>query len=359
MNPHIAAHGFPPVSPAAWRLFLATEVIALPLSRRLGDATTLLDAGQRATLERAMRAELQRVMSARAVLAEIDRFSVSLHLTPIVLKGGVAAIDGGEPVDLGDVDLLLESARHDALGDALETRGFVRAASFPTFSAPGAVPVELHTELDVGHGLESAGGGASQPIPGFERLRRPSAVAHVVYVIQHATTHHGVRRGHLRDVMLIAGALAQGSADDLREIERALDASPARGVYRDMLCFAQHMIAHGDTTTIDDPFANIAATKYALFARWPQGTRAFPLLQQHVPFFVASGSDGRRLVHHYLISESATTSVWHSAVLARRSPQLARVVAMVVRAPYRITALAVAWAAAMVIRRRYSTRWSR
>ncbi len=359
IEPPAAVERFPRVSLEAWRLFLAAEVVALPLSRRLGESIALLAAEYRVALEQATRGEMQRVMSARAQLADIDRMADALGVEPVVLKGGVAAIEGNEPVDLGDVDLLLDTNDWDAVSQALVERGFVRDVAIPLFMAAGAVPVELHTELDVGDGVASAAGIASQRLTRFRRLRRLTPVAHIAYVVQHSTTHHAVRRGHLRDVMLVAGGLAGCSPEEVRELERALSRAQTGTAYADMLRFSQAMLATDDASAIADPFTKIAAAKYAM-AGWPDGSGApFPLMMHHVPFFVASAEDGWRVARSYLTGEVRKPSPWYSAAIARRSPRVAEWLAMLVRTPYRVTALATACAAAIVIRRRYSSRWSR
>jgi hypothetical protein len=324
-DPHAAVQGLPRVSPAAWRLFLAAEVIALPLSRRLGDSAAQLPPDARDALDAATSAEMQRVLAVRAQLADIDRIADTLGVEPVVLKGAVAAVDGDSPVDMGDIDLLARS-----------------------FDAPGLMPVEFHEKLDVGYGLTSLGDASSMRLPGFRRLRRLTPVAHILYCLQHATTHHVVRRGHLRDVVLVANALERCTEEEQREVDAAISTSPAAPAYRASLGFSR---------TMRDPFELIAAAKYEMAVRWPGGAGPlFPLRLHHVPFFVASGDDGWRIIRSYLAGGVATDSRWYSTTIARRAPQLARWIAIVVRTPYRVVALAAAWVAARGITRRYSTR---
>lgn len=290
-------------------------------------------------------------MTVRAQLGDIDRIGDALGVEPVVLKGAVAAVDGDEPVDLGDIDLLLTHPDFDALAGALVEEGFTRDAVIAVFEAPNHMPIDLHDALDVGFGLTSVGGTDSVRLPRYRRLRRLAPVAHAIYSMQHSTTHHVVRRGHLRDVVLLADALASCSASQRREIDEAVATSPAADIYRKSLAIS---------TGIGDPFESIAAAKYAMAVRWPRGSGSlFPLRLHHVPFFVASTQDGWRIVRSYLAGDVPTRSRWYSTTVAQRAPRLAGWIAIAVRTPYRVVALAAAWAAALGIKRRYAQRWAR
>jgi hypothetical protein len=362
VSPDEAIASWPKVSSAAWTLFLAAEVCAWPLSQRLGASVARLPQDVRAELDRATRLELQRIMAGRAELAVVDRIAEECDAAPVVLKGGVALADGSHGFDLGDLDFLLPSDEMERFGQALAANGFtVKSKIGGTYLAEGALPIELHDALDVGYAVQPAAAIESSPFASFRRLRRLTPAVHVLYMIQHSTTQHALRRGHLRDVVLIGSTLDLCSPADRDEIQRAVQASPMRHLYEATLNFAratQADVSRGPAPPVDE-FRRVAAGKYATSVWFPSGSPSLlPLFLDHVPHFVASGADARRLVMGYLSTSVPDASHWYSTTLARLSEPLARGVGAAVRTPYRLMALSTAWAVGTCIRLCYRWRWN-
>jgi hypothetical protein len=280
---------------------------------------------------------------------------------PIILKGGVALADGSHGFDLGDLDLLLPADHMEPFGHALVANGFTfHPAMGGSYTSDGALPIELHDALEVGYDVRQAADTEHVSFARFRRLRRLTPAAHVLYMIQHSTTKHALRRGHLRDILLIGSALEGCSAAERDEIERAVQASPMRHIYEATLTLAR-------ATQIDprsaapemDEFRRVAAGKYATSVWFPKGSPSLlPLFLDQVPHFVASGADARRLVVGYLKTGVPPGSRWHSSSLARVSAPLARALGAVMRTPYRLVALSAAGVAGLCIRFCYRWRWN-
>lgn len=362
VDPDAAVATRPQVPLDAWALFLAAETAAWPLSQRLGASISRLPNDARAELDRAARLELQRIMAGRAELTVIDRVADSCGVEPIVLKGGVALADGSHGFDLGDLDLLLPADEMDRFGRALVEHGFTFHPKLGgSYKSKGALPIELHDALEVGYGVQSAAETGHVPFARFRRLRCLTPVGHVLYMIQHSTTKHALRRGHLRDVLLIGSALDGCTAMEREEIARAVQASPMRRIYEATLSFAR-ATQRADTCApapAVDEFRRVAAGKYAACAWFPHEYSLLPLLHDHVLHFVASTSDARRLAVGYLGTEVPEGSRWHWSSLARVSPPLARGMGAAVRTPYRLMALAAAFGVGAYIRVCYRMRWRR
>jgi len=362
VGPDEAVASWPNVSAGGWSLFLAAETVAWPLSNRLGAAISCLPQPVRAELDRATRLEVQRIMAARAELAVVDRIADSCALEPIVLKGGVALADGSHGFDLGDLDLLLPAAQIERFAEALMDGGFnYHRAIAVSYTSDGALPIELHDALEVGYAVKPAAETEHVPLARFRRLRRLSPVAHVMYMIQHSTTKHALRRGHLRDVLLIGSTLDGCSAAERAEVERAVKASPMRALYGATLALARATQSDGarSPAPATDEFRRVAAGKYATSVWFPQGAPSMlPLFLDQVPHFVASVADARRLAFGYLRTGNPPGSRWHSPGLARISAPLANGLGVAARTPYRLMALSAACAVGSYIRLCYRWRWS-
>jgi hypothetical protein len=362
VSPDEAVASWPNVSAGAWSLFLAAETTAWPLSNRLGAAVSRLPDSVRAELDRATRLEVQRIMAARAELSVIDRIAESCDVEPVVLKGGAALVDGSPGFDLGDLDLLLPAEQIQRFGDALVEGGFAHHRAIAiSYRSEGALPIELHDALEVGYAVQSAADVEHVPLASFRRLRRLTPAAHVLYMIQHSTTKHALRRGHLRDVLLIGSALDSCSTDERLEVERAVLASPMRELYAVTLALARATQSDGARTAapVTDEFRRVVAGKYATSVWFPQGSPSLlPLFLDQVPHFVASAADARRLVFGYLKTGNPPGSRWHSPALARISAPLAHGLGVAARTPYRLMALSAACAVGSYIRWCYRQKWS-
>ncbi|MEP6733792.1 MAG: hypothetical protein ABJE10_24310 [bacterium] len=345
IEPNEWAESAPRVSRDAWILFFAAETFAWPLARRLGDSVSLLPADAQTALTNAARLEMQRIMAARAQLDALDHVAALCYVQPIVLKGGVALADGSHGFDLGDLDLMLAPHEVEVFGRALvEHGGYHYNVRKGHYYADGALPIELQDKLEVGHGVKQLSELHTQRLSKYDRLCRLSPMGHVLYMIQHSTTKHALRRGHLRDVLLIGSALDACSTWELSAVESAVHESPMAHVYVPMLEFARATrVGDAPSGVLVDVFRPIAASKYATSVWFPRGSPPlFPLLLDQIPHFVASSSDGWRLAIGYLTTGNPERSHWYWPPLARVSALLARAVGMVIRTPYRMLALAMA-----------------
>jgi hypothetical protein len=224
----------PAVESAAWQLFLRVEACAVPVRNALRAAGAHAPGGER-ELDRLAMTESQRVLSARAQVAIVDALAAREGWRIAVLKGGVA-LQASPPLDVGDLDLLLDPATAPALLDALQAAGY--AAHGQDHAAPGprdhhyaprwmprSVPVEVHFrigEMDPGADLL----GAAVPLEGARALLRLSPGDHLRHLLLHTVVHHPHRRGRLRDLLLIASAVREAGAAEVEAAAASLAAHP-------------------------------------------------------------------------------------------------------------------------------------
>jgi len=258
-----------PADPAGWELFLRVERCALPLQSRLGSASAAILSPEAATLlRRRAGVETQRVLSARAALAQISRAAATLDGDAVVvLKGGLALAPGAAPLDLADVDVLLEPAAAGRLGEALDAAGYQPYGhgdewhTMPRM-APGALPVEIHTGLPP----DQARPGViarSVPLPGWPALRRPAPGDHAWHLLVHSALHHPLRRGQLRDLLLLAAALRECAPEEVEEMAGRARAHRFAGPLGEVLAAARAAAAETPAT---DHFRRMAAAAYGLQA---------------------------------------------------------------------------------------------
>ena len=210
-----AAGDAPRVDPAAWRVFLRVEGCAMPVRNALHAARAGAGAGEEA-LDGAARVESQRVLSARAQVATIDRLAAEKGWRIAVLKGGVALADP-QPLDVGDLDLLVAPEDARALLAALHGAGYKaygedhpapgpRDHHYAPRYTPGSVPVEVHFrigEMDPEQDLL----GAAVPLERSRALLRLAPADHLRHLLLHTAVHHPHRRGRVRDLLLIGAAV--------------------------------------------------------------------------------------------------------------------------------------------------------
>ncbi|PYP65567.1 MAG: hypothetical protein DMD36_19100, partial [Gemmatimonadetes bacterium] len=218
-------------SPETWDLVLRSERCALPLRSRLARGSPpSLPAGPARVLETRATAELQRVLSVRGQLREIQQLATAHHLQPIVLKGGVAALSGTEPVSIDDLDVLVAGEQAGLLGRLLDERGYRplsagSPAHLPARLAPNAVPVEVHfkiPDLDQTSDLQAG----AKPFPGFPGLWRLGPADHLWHVLVHSVVTHPYRRGCLRDVVLTSTAVGECSPAELESVASRIARHP-------------------------------------------------------------------------------------------------------------------------------------
>ena len=267
----------------AWRILLTCECCALPLAARLRQHA-LLSALPTATQRRiaaAELAELQRVLAARSTLEALDHACASLGISLIVLKGGaIAAERRKQPLDLGDVDALVEERDAAALWARLDALGWRRSSGGPMREVPIRVdanhfealvppceglPLELHTGLDYQPHSDDDPSPRTRPLEGYQTLRRLVGDGAFVTTLRHSVVKHPHRRGHLRDLAMLAEALGE-CGGEIEGIERQLESDPMAPELMAMCAQARGMSA--GQRTVDDPDTRrFVAWKYAAFAQ--------------------------------------------------------------------------------------------
>lgn len=266
----------------AWRILLTCECCALPLAARLRQHALLsaLPAATQRRIGAAELAELQRVIAARSTLEALDHACASLGIALIVLKGGaIAAERRKQPLDLGDVDALVEERDAAALWARLDALGWQRRSGGPMREAPLRVdanhfealvppceglPLELHTGLDYQPRADGIPSPRTRPLEGHQALHRLVGERAFVTTLRHSVVKHPHRRGHLRDLAMLAEALGEcgGEADG---IERQLESDPMAPELVAMCAQARAMAA--GVRIVDDPDTRRFVTwKYAAFA---------------------------------------------------------------------------------------------
>jgi len=356
----------------SWRLLLKAECCALPLAARLraSGVITSLPAPSQGAITEAQLAETQRVMAARSQLRELDVVASALRIEVVVLKGGAIAADASkQPIDLGDVDLLLtpdaaarmwrrlledgwrmKSADGIAATDevALEFNHFN-----PLLPPRDGIPVELHQRVQ--YGRATAHAIATRPLAGYQALHRAIGESSVVLALEHSVIHHPHRRGHLRDLVLIADAIAECTP----EIRERLD--PSRGdpryaiELRDMLDQVL-AIGRGERPT-DSPSIRLAVARKYLVVLGDDRR-----LSARVPGWwdlshVALERGSLRRTRYAQMARAGLGpippgSTFRAGALAARAPRLANAAMRVIRAGYWVAVTALSIALGPRLRRR-------
>lgn len=353
----------PAVGAEGWRLLCDVESCGLPLTRELR-AHGLEASAPPALLEAARGAaerELQRVMMARAQLRALDAHLADAGLTAIAIKGARVAEDA-EPLDLGDIDLLMPSeddARRFAA--VLDARGYVTLLRDPAVIhgnhlgarfVPGGLGVELHVRATYGDELAPASAGVS--LAGYRALRADPPAREVARVLRHTVRHHYFRRGHVRDVVLLARHVNACTGEERARLWERLSREPDGDAQRALLGLAEAVADRRGVADGADPFAEVSAIRYELrqrgrmladvvFRYWHRRGVELSLRDPH---------SWRPTLTVALGEPIAPGSAWDLAQLRRAAPVLADALGNVLRAPYRIAAIAHARVAARGFLRR-------
>ena len=336
-------------APATWEVFLRSERCALPLRSRLGrGAPTSLPSGPERVLKARATAELQRILSVRGQLLQIQDLAERHGLEPIVLKGGVAALSGDEPVDVADVDVLLPREQAELLARLLDERGYRSravgsAAHLPMRFAPEVGQVEVHFAIeDLDHIGELRS--RASPLPGFPGLWRLSPPDHVWHLLVHSVMTHPNRRGCLRDLLLASSAVHECSSSDVEDITRRISEHSERRRLGAVLELAQ-ALARG--VAVVDSFSAEAAANYLLRTRLMRVARSRVLaLPVGTSVFALLGSRSDREAAWTELSRGPEVSTWQFlAATERRWPWFGRVT----RGFLRTLRLVLAWLVALPI----------
>ncbi len=362
---------------AAWELFLAAECCAIPVARalRMVGAWDSLSPDARAAVAAAESREMQRVLAARGQLAELDRLAAAFGVMPIVLKGG-ATVAEGTALDLGDIDLLVTGDVAATLAAALVARGY--APSGDALVRPGALPIELHDHVSYGRAggagdraarpAESCAAGpwtgascvslacADEPplvpLAGCRALRRLVGAPAVLLLLRHGVLHHPFRRGHLRDLVVLAEAIGRCTPDAVDAVSRACAADPDAADLTETLALALAIRAGADVA--DPPAVRRMATHKYLFAlgTWRRAVRIAP----RWPTLLCAAIDRPAARHaplrDALASREQTDPHWELRRLARHAPRLAAAARGAARLPYRVVLVLCALGAGPFARRR-------
>jgi hypothetical protein len=263
----------PPATPRAWEVFLTAEQCALPLRALLGPATESLG-GEKAgrVQELATRAQ-QRYLVAGGQARRLGRWAAAAGVPLVVLKGGLASVQRGPLVGMADLDVLVPASGVERLAHHLDALGFRSAGGTTSMDAHGhhlvarMAPSSVHVEIH--HRLPEMAEPAdliarARPIPGVLGLLRLSPSDHLTHLLVHSGAQHLLRRGALRDLVLLAHAWAEASSG-----ERAIVAGNARDhpfcdALSSLLTIGGELLAGSDTA---DPFRAEAAIRYAVVAR--------------------------------------------------------------------------------------------
>jgi hypothetical protein len=310
-----AAGDAPEADAAAWSVFLRVEACAAPVRNALRAAGVRAGAGE-GELDKAATRESQRILSARAQVASIDRLAAKEGWRIAVLKGGVALQDA-QPLDVGDLDLLVAPGDAPALLQALHGAGFAahgedhaapgpRDHHYAPRYTPGSVPVEVHFrigEMDPEHDLLSA----AVPLERSRALLRLAPADHLRHLLLHTVAHHPQRRGRLRDLLLIGAAARALGGPGTDAALASLAANPFAAQLGETLGAAR-ALAEGRTP--EDLWrrasgAGYAASASAWIARLPRGRQD----ELSICLFAALGcAEDRRRAWARLWAPAATSS---------------------------------------------------
>jgi hypothetical protein len=266
-------------SAGVWQVVLACECCALPLAARLRARalTGTLPQDVRARVAVAETAEMQRVLAARSVLDSLDDVCAELGFAAIVLKGGALAGERGKaPLDLGDVDVLMPQdetmslwRRLGSLGWRLKTGApmpmdaqHVDANHLAAILPPGeGLSVELHTSVDYGRRSSAAVEHRTRLLNGRRSLRRLTGATGFVTTLWHSVIKHPHRRGHIRDLVLLADALEE-SYESAAQIAPTLAEDPMSPELLAMYGQVRALMG-GERVADDDATTRFVAWKYA------------------------------------------------------------------------------------------------
>lgn len=307
-------------------------------------------------LQEASTYEFGRTVLARSELNKIADIARERNLRPIVLKGGIPAFTRHDPVDLVDVDILLPNRDAHELAAALDDRGyssgFSSARHMKGRSGPNGSEVEVHVTLDR-QGLVTAEEiwNRALPLPGANHLWQLAPSDHLWHVLTHSALDHPMRRGRLRDLVLIANAIEQCTEDDLAVVRNRIGRHEKTDLLKTLLEMANSILSHKLSC---DPFQAIALNHYMLHAGLRRLKVPESLFQDLKPsvFALLQGPEERRQLWADTRLVSLAPSPYSSiSWVENRSPRLGRAWRFFIRKVHRATMFVLALPIAGAIRR--------
>jgi hypothetical protein len=220
---------------------------------------------------------------------------------PILLKGGAFLNVEDRSYDLDDLDILLPSFQAHTYAAALDAAGYrplVGSGSYRHLDgrlAPGALEVEIHLPTDIEQGLPFGSAlEETRPIPSLPGLARLVPLEHAWSILVHMTVDHTYRRGRIRDLLLLADAMADCSPDDRAALAHRTARHEAGAVMDAQLAMAK-AISEGARPV--DAFEGIALTNYVLRFRTGGAVNLpgnLPVTGSNLVFAILGGRTERR-----------------------------------------------------------------
>ena len=252
-------------SETGYNLFLEAERCAVPLLRHVGSlSSTAFPEDVSIRLTRRAGVEQERIESARDQLATIREIAREHGGRVALLKGTAAATGGDTAVDLVDIDLLVEPDQARAFAAALDRRGYRPIeGSTPRHLAErsngGAVSIEIHTTLsEDGTPTPEAVWNGLRPLDDLPPLCRLGAADHLWHMLTHIAIDHPNRQAHLRELLLVAGAVDECAPEEMADVERRIAGHAQRETLGRTLVASRDLFAGVDSQTA------VAAKVYAV-----------------------------------------------------------------------------------------------
>lgn len=271
----LSARAIPTWNETSLRLFLEAERCAVRLMHSL-DRTEFGDSVPPEVLaliaDRAD-AERRRIRSAREHLATVAQVALRHGWRVVVLKGGIAAAMEEQPVDLVDIDLLVEPEGARRLAAALDRDGYaVVGHSSPRHLTArikkNGIPVEIHTTLSRdGAPLAAEVWQRIEVLPRSPGLYRLAWSDHLWHMLEHLVLDHPERRPLFRELMLLDAAIAQCDRQNLAAVNRRIEAHALGEQFRDVYDAAEALGAGKcDSEWLDRLTAVVYAVRLVLLS---------------------------------------------------------------------------------------------
>ena len=344
-------------SSEGWHLFLRVERCAYPLSSYLQDTgfKTLLPDNFQEILSKEVKWEAKRIASARSQLEEVREWALKNSACPIVLKGGLGILEN-TPLDLNDIDILLPKSDAIGLFSSLLEYGYYPPSEPARIShnclwRKGALEVEIHQGIYDGL-LYPANGtwpGAreTRTCPGLWRLAPEDNVWHLLI---HNVDKSPERRGRIRDLLLIRGALDSCSADDIAEIRNKCSGHR----FYELLILTLDAALGAFTAQPDDPLEETALLTYLLANRRENRTKVYPtsgVVNRWVYALLAGPVERRQIWGQILKRAEGLSPNRLARWLQLRTPRIARVIMICRRSTRIVLCLFISYLIAIRVRK--------